>query len=328
MILSIIVPIYNSEKSICRCLDSILSQSFTDFELLLVDDCSTDKSGSICNEYARRDSRIIVYHNSINKGVSYSRNYGLTMAMGKWIMFIDSDDWIDINYISDVVSNSDADLVVSSFTYNGENIYKVPIATKQYDLVHIRLYLEEYSTRFTSPWAKLYKNTIIKEYNIKFDENISHGEDTIFLYDYIAKSQSIETKAIHGYFYSCDLVESLSKKVKPLNKYIDIINALNQRIEILGIKYSWCCRNARLELTEYFLSRYLQQLLKGDLSFKKQVEEIRILFTVPCVKEVMCDMHYLPKGRKRKIFDWLVSHSYFRSSVLLLFLYAKIGATI
>jgi glycosyltransferase involved in cell wall biosynthesis len=88
--ISVIVPVYNVEQYLCKCLDSILNQIFTDFELLLIDDGSPDKSGQICDEYAHKDSRIRVFHKE-NGGVSSARNLGLDNANGKWVTFIDSD---------------------------------------------------------------------------------------------------------------------------------------------------------------------------------------------------------------------------------------------
>ena len=92
-LLSVIVPVYNVEKYLSRCIDSILSQTFTDFELILVDDGSPDNCGSICDEYAKKDKRIIVIHQQ-NRGVSSARNKGLDIARGEYVTFVDSDDQI------------------------------------------------------------------------------------------------------------------------------------------------------------------------------------------------------------------------------------------
>ena len=97
-IMSVIVPVYNTEQYLHRCIDSILTQTYTDFELLLIDDGSKDKSGDICDEYALKDSRIRVFHKE-NGGVSSARNLGLDNAAGEWITFVDSDDWIIESYL-------------------------------------------------------------------------------------------------------------------------------------------------------------------------------------------------------------------------------------
>ena len=102
-LISIICPIYNTELYLKECLNSILCQSYTNFELILIDDGSTDNSGIICDEYATKDKRIIVIHQT-NKGLSASRNKGLEIASGEFITFIDSDDWIDPNTLRDNLS--------------------------------------------------------------------------------------------------------------------------------------------------------------------------------------------------------------------------------
>ena len=113
-VISIIVPVYNAEKYLHRCIDSILSQTFTDFELLLIDDGSTDSSSIICDDYLREDSRVRVFHKK-NGGVSSARNMGLDNAKGKWITFVDSDDFISSNFCEILLDNENEDLVICSF---------------------------------------------------------------------------------------------------------------------------------------------------------------------------------------------------------------------
>ena len=102
--ISVIVPVYNTEKYLHRCVDSILAQTFTDFELLLIDDGSTDSSGAICDESAQKDSRVRVFHKE-NGGVSSARNLGLDKAKGKWVTFVDSDDWIKESFLNKLYIN-------------------------------------------------------------------------------------------------------------------------------------------------------------------------------------------------------------------------------
>lgn len=102
--ISVIVPVYNVEKYLSLCIDSILSQTFTDFELLLVDDGCTDKSGEICDGYAKTDARIKVFHTE-NRGVSAARNLGIKEASADWICFVDSDDWVEKKFLSDLYGN-------------------------------------------------------------------------------------------------------------------------------------------------------------------------------------------------------------------------------
>ena len=111
--ISIIIPVYNAENYLRRCIDSVLSQSFTDFELILVDDGSKDKSPQICDEYASQDTRVRVIHKA-NGGVSAARNDGLDIAKGEYITFIDSDDWVERDYLSTLSNYRDYDIVFFS----------------------------------------------------------------------------------------------------------------------------------------------------------------------------------------------------------------------
>ena len=112
--ISVIVPVYNVERYLRRCIDSILAQTFTDFELLLIDDGSKDSSGEICDEYAAKDSRIIVFHKE-NGGVSSARNVGLDNVRGEWVAFVDADDKISDGYFHICEEHENADVVVKPF---------------------------------------------------------------------------------------------------------------------------------------------------------------------------------------------------------------------
>ena len=121
--ISIIVPVYNTEKYLHRCIDSILAQTFTDFELLLINDGSKDNSGKICDEYAAKDSRVRVFHKE-NGGVSSARNLGLNEAQGKWIYFVDSDDTLQLYALQELVNwinNDKIDLIMAGYYVYDEN---------------------------------------------------------------------------------------------------------------------------------------------------------------------------------------------------------------
>lgn len=106
--ISVIVPVYNVENYIEKCIESILSQTYTDFELLLINDGSSDKSGSICDTYANKDERIRVFHKK-NEGVSIARNFGIKHSLGEWVCFVDSDDWVENLYLEKFVENKELD---------------------------------------------------------------------------------------------------------------------------------------------------------------------------------------------------------------------------
>lgn len=163
-LISIIVPVYNSEKTLCRCVDSVINQPFNNWEILLIDDGSTDKSFEICENYALKDKRITVLHKE-NGGVSSARNIGLDNAKGKWVTFIDSDDYIAVDALSMDYNTLDEDLLL--FPYysinNGkESLVKIgneQIIKDHHDLI---CFYNEYllCTILRSPWSKF-----LKKYN-------------------------------------------------------------------------------------------------------------------------------------------------------------------
>ena len=117
--ISVVVPIYNSGKYLKRCLDSIVNQSYKDIEIILVDDCSSDDSRKICFEYLKKDFRIKLITNEINKGVAYCRNIGIKMATGKYISFVDSDDYVEIDYLEYLYSLIDGyDMSICNYFRN------------------------------------------------------------------------------------------------------------------------------------------------------------------------------------------------------------------
>lgn len=202
--ISIIVPVYNVEKYLNNCIDSILSQTYTDFELILVNDGSNDSSGQICDMYKKRDSRIKVFHME-NRGVSAARNVGINHAKGNYICFIDSDDTVNELYLHNLF-DKDTDLVINGVITNGfnnknngkrlcsEQNGKYSVHTVDFEeLLNSRMLFYCY--------AKLFKTSIIKEHNILFNERISICEDTIFVMEYIQYCDSIRVNASCNYNY-------------------------------------------------------------------------------------------------------------------------------
>ena len=205
---SIIVPIYNAEKSVARCIDSILSQEYTDFELILCDDGSTDKSGQIIDEYREKDERIRVLHKE-NTGVSDTRNQGIAVAKGKYIQFLDADDWITVDATKLLVrtmKEGGCDLVISDFyRVIGERIsHKGDIDA---DGILTQEEFAEYM--MVNPadfyygvlWNKLYKREIIEKYHLKMDESVSWCEDFLFNLEYLLHTKRIAALQVPIYYY-------------------------------------------------------------------------------------------------------------------------------
>lgn len=198
--ISIIIPIYNAEKYLGRCVDSILSQTFTDFEVLLIDDGSPDSSPAICDEYAKRDPRVRVFHKP-NGGVSSARNLGLDNAKGEWITFIDADDYITKDLLYDYILDSDSsDLVIQGFSHNKDFDVSLPNQILDgEDLIDKFIDIDSEIKGFV--WNKLYRRDIIKNNNIKFDENISMIEDLLFNIIFVKHCKSVRILNKINYVY-------------------------------------------------------------------------------------------------------------------------------
>lgn len=190
---SIIVPVYNVEKYLSRCVDSILAQTYTDWELLLIDDGSPDKSGSICDEYAKQDNRIRVFHKE-NGGVSSARNLGLDNVYGEYVMFVDADDWILENTLA------------LCFSYFGK--YEII----RYSMVYVKSLTDKHNHRFILPASNsrqdifqrilernsllgvcggLYKTELFNNAVIRFDQNLIMAEDWLVLCLLVNKCHTI-----------------------------------------------------------------------------------------------------------------------------------------
>ena len=223
---SVIVPVYNVEKYIGRCIESILAQTFTDFELILVDDGSPDKSGTICDEYAKIDSRVRVIHKE-NGGVSSARNKGLDEARGEWIVFVDSDDWVEEEYLSVFfVHDTRKDGLVLQGMIFDYDTYSKPIIFEN-RLIAGENFVKEVSAcnimRYGGPCCKLFNNSIIQASNIRFPLDYSYGEDTVFFYQYLVFVNEIRLSSKANYHYIQDSSVSLMRRVHPfsrLNKFV------------------------------------------------------------------------------------------------------------
>lgn len=190
---SIIVPVYNSSQYLDRCIDSILSQTYNDFELILVDDGSTDESGNICDVYAQKDKRIRVFHKT-NGGVSSARNKGIKEANGEYAIFVDSDDYILPEKLEKTIyyCKNYPDFIVG--------LYLVP-ETYKYDLHTINLQDYTYINHVGVVWTSTFRVQVMKNNHILFDENICHGEDSLFIINFFSYCKTIIFIDEFGYIY-------------------------------------------------------------------------------------------------------------------------------
>lgn len=228
-LVSIIVPVYNVQKYIRRCLDSIINQTYKTLEIILIDDGSTDDSGKICDEYAKKDNRIIVKHNT-NRGVSYARNYGIKLANGQYLSFIDPDDYVDLDYIENLLRpmlEDDYDLVVCNIKHVYTN--KIINNALQVNMLTNNYYNDFYLLDIlrATPVNKLFRSNIIKLFDLKFFENSSYSEDRIFNYHYgnHVKKYKYLNKAM---YYYCHREEMSLSKRKTLKSFKSALIALEE----------------------------------------------------------------------------------------------------
>mgnify|MGYP004453649011 CR=1 FL=1 len=195
--ISIIVPIYNVEKYLPRCIDSILAQTFTDFELILVDDGSPDNCGKICDEYAKKDNRIKVIHKE-NGGVSSARNIGLDVAKGEYISFVDSDDVIHPKFYEIMLGNiRDADMIYCDFIMFDNECKFDDISDLNYE---VRENKDIYNgSPFSVVCDKLIKNNVVGE--LRFRTDLKNAEDTLFAFELLASCNKVIYLKVKLYGY-------------------------------------------------------------------------------------------------------------------------------
>lgn len=229
--ISVIVPVYNAEKYLHRCVDSILKQTFTDFEVLLINDGSTDQSPAICDEYAKTDSRVRVFHKE-NGGVSSARNVGLQNMRGEYSIHCDSDDF----YHKDILltlyneaSRSNADLIWCDFYVvkkdNNMLVSSQKLTGNSYDFIKGLLSKKLHG----SMWNKLLRNSMIKDNALSFVDGIDMWEDLVFIIRYLLCTPKIVYLSRPLYYYvnnSESLCAQTEIKVKPILQKIVVVKYL------------------------------------------------------------------------------------------------------
>lgn len=201
-LVTFILPVYNAESTIYRCLDSILKQTYCDYEVIIVDDGSIDNSGKICDSYSLNDNRFRVIHKE-NAGVASARQLGVSLASGEYVIHIDSDDWIESNMLSDMMNEiSDADILVSDYYYNtkhGQTYVRQVDCTTSEELLEKIIKGEV----FGSLWHKLIRRNLYQ--NIKFNTDLTFCEDQLLLFKILTTYQCKVINLHKAYYhYECN----------------------------------------------------------------------------------------------------------------------------
>ena len=207
---SVVIPVYNVEKYLDKCVNSILSQTYTDFELILVDDGSPDNCPKMCDEWAKKDSRIIVIHKE-NGGVSAARNDGIVRASGDYLLFVDSDDYINKDLLKVCYENLlNQDLDILSFNYAFVDTENVVYPTKNLSVGEWTLNSNQekfdYYKSIITPyggwamWTRCFKTSLVKNNGISFPVGYKYAEDFVFVSKCILKSIKVKKIDFVGYY--------------------------------------------------------------------------------------------------------------------------------
>lgn len=246
--LSLVVPVFNAASYIERCLASVYSQFFSDFECVIVDDGSTDDSFFICQKYARFDSRFKVYHQK-NRGVSDARNLGLEKCRGDYICFMDADDQLSPDYFSSLISGlgsfSEVDLVIQGVSCVDRRTESVIIPQSEgffnFSSNSASFFTNVEIHRLGFSFAKLYRSSIINQYSLRFERDVFFAEDLDFLLRYLRHCRFVNTQNIANYQY----IHHAASAIYKINDF-----SLEYR-GLLQLRDSW----------RYWTSRYPSQSL-------------------------------------------------------------------
>jgi glycosyltransferase involved in cell wall biosynthesis len=249
--ISIIVPVFNTAKYFSECIESILAQTYEDFEVLLIDDGSTDNSGHLCDIYAEKDARVRVFHKR-NAGVSRARNDGLDQAKGEWVIFVDSDDWLQSDYLEAFMKTKK--LTRETLLFQGFKRSLDGVITKTISFIPdisetaglSQIIQNDLLTRWES-CGKLYNLDVIRKLKLKFEPRFSLGEDAVFFYKYLSGVSRLSALENSGYIYR-DTQSSLSKK-----------------------SFSWEIRYLGGRAIDKAASPVVQKFITGNFRYKKKM---------------------------------------------------------
>lgn len=302
--ISVIVPVYKAEAFIDRCVESILAQTFKNFELILVDDGSPDNSGAICDSYARTDPRVRVIHKP-NGGVSSARNAGLRDAAGQWITFIDSDDCVKETYLSDLYDPIYDLIVVGHEHINDHDGSKqinglIPFSSDALTAPQMEHLLKENGTYWLMfCWGRLYRRSLLRAHGLTFVEGMDCGEDQIFDVSYITRCRSLCIKPETSYIHVASDSGTLSTTFDiPFFENIQkseqfIAQALEERF---GLIYP---RKSDEEMRSIFAGCLCGIAEDRGFSFRKKYDIFRYLYRTKLFQDTLRDPERYYPGTSR-----------------------------
>lgn len=315
MKISVIVPVYNVESYLEQCLDSIVSQTFSNLEIILVNDGSTDKSGRICDEFAAKDSRITVIHQK-NAGVSSARNSGIDVATGNYFTFVDSDDWLDAEMYRKMTEAAKsvkfADVIMCDFlNVKLDKIEKISADLRQgyyekQDIIkeiYPKLIVLENFGRLpiASACICLFKKSLFKENAIRFDEKLKYSEDNLFMTEVILKANSFLYLKDDYFYHYRQYDASRSKKYN--NEWWSNFLYLNQNLKKLvsGNPDFDFSRQLKLQLIHSALFLCNAIFENKTLSIKEKIKFLSDLFNNKELKSAFSKLSFKHQSFALKI---------------------------
>lgn len=287
--ISVIVPVYKVEEYLPACIRSILSQTYRDFELILVDDGSPDRCGEICDEFAKQDERIRVIHQA-NGGASRARNTGLEAASGDWICFIDADDLVEDYYLQDFckIGIYQYDIIIQGIKSIQGHTEREIISCPNETYISLKEFLASPFYLYAAPYAKLYKSSIIRENNLRFMLDYTLNEDSVFYYSYLYYIHSACLIDKSAYIYRADNPHSLThqphESVAHLKSEIHRMGCINRLFNKAGIERTYSISREINILQSIFFNALNQ---KNGIQTTKDL--LRILRSCNCYRRKKCD---------------------------------------
>lgn len=318
-LISVIVPVYNVDKYLNRCIDSILNQTFKQIEVILVDDGSTDNSPIICDEYSNKYENIKVIHKKNNR-VAAARNDGIKIATGKYIALVDSDDWIEPNMLEEMYNKAEefhTDITMCDFRKVGaESEYTVsqPIREGYYDRNMIELELFPCLIMFEniefpptiSNWTCLFRRKFLIENNLFYDEDIHYCEDSIFGSKAMYNANGfyyMKNRYFYNYFYNPNSTTSTCN-MKKWDSYLIINDRLKEYFKDSKFDFS---RQIKINML-YFTLNFLGEIEKSNLEHKEKRKLCKELFSSESVKNIFKDFELPSVNYKLKIILLIIKH--------------------
>lgn len=280
--ISIIIPVYNVERYLSACLDSLATQTWRDMEILLIDDGSSDSSSSICDDYASKDCRFRVFHTP-NQGPGAARNFGLEQASSEQICFVDSDDWCEPGFIEAFFQedNHRYDLIIQGLVKDFSN--GLSSITSLRDAVYEEgkisdCFVENGLLEYGGPCCKLFNRSIIQQNDIRFPINYRYGEDTVFFLNYVSKCQCIRcySKGLYHYVdHSSHSLSGLDHDSIPLLNYVADSNTALKRILLKD--YNDELQQDFNRKSIYFVRRAIRNMYYLQYTYSQKVSVINYL---------------------------------------------------